>query len=105
MKLFSPRKAKPGDLMYKLTIYHDVYGNISDYKIDEYLIFSITNTNDKSKYIINTQIGNIIYKNKDIYYCNILDAKKILYKKISDNIKKIRNEANNKINLLKKFLV
>ena len=50
MSKFSIYKAKPGDVFYELDTYYKDH-DLCSYNITEYLIYSISNTNEKDTFI------------------------------------------------------
>lgn len=104
MKKFSPRTAGIGDKIYDLVLSYDEDDNISSYVILDYIILGISNTSETGVYIIKTDAGNLNYYdiqiNQSRYFSTLEDARKMLSRKINENIKKIKREASDKIEFL-----
>jgi len=104
MKKFSPRTANIGDKIYNLILSYDENDNISSYVILDYTILGISNTSEYGIYIIKTDAGNLKYYdiqvNQDRYFSTLEGAKKMLNRKINENIKKIKKETADKLEFL-----
>lgn len=105
MSKFSIYKAKPGDVFYELDTYYKDH-DLCSYNITEYLIYSISNTNEKDTFILDTSNGNFIYKNNQmILYTTYDDAKNALIKTANRNIREIKKEYIKRIKKIKDLIL
>lgn len=104
MSKFNIYKAKPGDVFYELTTYYKNH-DLCSYNITEYLIYSISNTNEKDTFILDTSNGKFIYKNSMILYTSYDDAKNVLIKTANRNIREIKREYIERIKKIKELIL
>ena len=104
MSKFNIYKAKPGDVFYELNTYYKDH-DLCAYTINEYLIYSISNTNEKDTFILDTSNGKFIYKNTMTLYTTYNSAKNALIKTANRNIREIKKEYIKRIKKIKYLIL